>query len=265
MRIGELAAMVGVSTRTVRHYHHLGLLPEPPRLANGYREYGFRDAVALARVRHLAELGLTLDELRDALADDEGRELREVLLELDADLAREQEALAIRRERVAALLAEADLRPGGMVSLDMATMLRDMSAGGSKIATLDRELFGLMGTVAEPGDRARVAELMRPFTEPEALARSQALYHRLDELAGAGREDPRVAALAADLAAQFPDEIAAIIVANLGAAPAALRPEGHAPEGAAGGRLWGEAMLTELSPAQVEVFREIVLILKERE
>ncbi|MEU3168406.1 MerR family transcriptional regulator [Streptosporangium sp. NPDC006930] len=31
MRIGELAALVGVSTRTVRHYHHLGLLPEPLR------------------------------------------------------------------------------------------------------------------------------------------------------------------------------------------------------------------------------------------
>ena len=35
MRIGELAALVGVSTRTVRHYHHEGLLPEPERLANG--------------------------------------------------------------------------------------------------------------------------------------------------------------------------------------------------------------------------------------
>ena len=32
MRIGELAAAVGVTTRTVRHYHHLGLLPEPERL-----------------------------------------------------------------------------------------------------------------------------------------------------------------------------------------------------------------------------------------
>ncbi|WP_222720482.1 MerR family transcriptional regulator [Actinomadura sp. HBU206391] len=31
MRIGELAALVGVTTRTVRHYHHLGLLTEPGR------------------------------------------------------------------------------------------------------------------------------------------------------------------------------------------------------------------------------------------
>ncbi|GAA4240098.1 hypothetical protein GCM10022254_63580 [Actinomadura meridiana] len=33
MRIGELAALVRVSTRAVRHYHHVGLLPEPERLA----------------------------------------------------------------------------------------------------------------------------------------------------------------------------------------------------------------------------------------
>ncbi|MFE1561061.1 MerR family DNA-binding transcriptional regulator, partial [Streptomyces sp. NPDC058734] len=39
MRIGEIAALVGVSTRAVRHYHHVGLLPEPERRPNGYRAY----------------------------------------------------------------------------------------------------------------------------------------------------------------------------------------------------------------------------------
>jgi hypothetical protein len=38
------------------------------------------------------------------LADDEDRELREVLLELDADLARQQEAISVRRNRLAMLL-----------------------------------------------------------------------------------------------------------------------------------------------------------------
>lgn len=37
MRIGELAVTVGVTTRTVRHYQHLGLLPESERLAVGAR------------------------------------------------------------------------------------------------------------------------------------------------------------------------------------------------------------------------------------
>ena len=61
MRIGELAGLVGISTRAIRHYHDVGLLAEPARKANGYREYSLRDAVELARVRRLTELGLGLD------------------------------------------------------------------------------------------------------------------------------------------------------------------------------------------------------------
>ncbi|WP_147942349.1 MerR family transcriptional regulator [Microbispora sp. CSR-4] len=53
MRIGELAALAGVSTRTVRHYHHQGVLLQPPRRVNGYREYGLRDTLRLARARRL--------------------------------------------------------------------------------------------------------------------------------------------------------------------------------------------------------------------
>lgn len=86
MRIGELADLVGLSTRAVRHYHHRGLLPEPERRPNGYREYGLRDVIVLARVRRLTELGLSLAEVRDALADGHGRDLREMLTALDADL-----------------------------------------------------------------------------------------------------------------------------------------------------------------------------------
>jgi DNA-binding transcriptional MerR regulator len=48
MRIGELAGLVGISTRAIRHYHDVGL----------------------ARVRRLTELGLSLDEVGDALAGD---------------------------------------------------------------------------------------------------------------------------------------------------------------------------------------------------
>jgi hypothetical protein len=29
MRIGELAGLVGITTRAVRHHHRIGLLPEP--------------------------------------------------------------------------------------------------------------------------------------------------------------------------------------------------------------------------------------------
>ncbi|MEU7837169.1 MerR family transcriptional regulator [Nonomuraea sp. NPDC049129] len=261
MRIGELAALAGVSTRTVRHYHHLNLLPEPERLANGYREYRLRDAVALTRVRRLAELGMSLDEIRDVLADDQGRELREVLLELDADLARQQETIGVRRNRLAALLAETDLHPDSTVSPEMATVLRDLSVEGSKFAEMDRELLALMDTVADPADRAEFIDLFRPLTEPEALARGHALYARLDELADADPGDPRVSTLAADLAAHFPDEMATAMLANLDSAPEHMRPA--TPEDADGGQ-WLTTMYGELSAAQAEVFRLVMVMLKER-
>jgi DNA-binding transcriptional MerR regulator len=263
MRIGELAALVGVSTRTVRHYHHLGLLPEPVRLTNGYRDYRLRDAVALARVRRLAELGLSLDEIRDVLADDQSRELREVMAELDADLARQQEAIGARRARLAALLAEADLHPDSTVSPDMAAVLRDLSAGGSKFAAVDREWLALLDTVADPADRDRVLDLVRPLTEPDALARGHALYERLDELADAEAGDPRVPTLAADLAAHIPDEMATAMIAGR-AGPAGVATPAPDPRGNAAGEPWLEAMSAEVSPAQAEVFRQVVLMLREK-
>ncbi|GAA2603113.1 MerR family transcriptional regulator [Actinomadura fulvescens] len=252
MKIGELAALVGVSTRTVRHYHHLGLLPEPPRLSNGYREYRLRDAVILARVRRLAELGLALDEIRDVLADDQGKELREVLLELDADLAAQQEAIRLRRERLATLLTEDDLHPDSAVSPTMASVLRGLPAGGSKFAEFDREMLALVDTTAGPGDREAFAELLRPLTTPEALARGEAIYARLDELAEAAPDDPRVTELAAEIADHLPEEMKTMMLASVGDHPAEATENGR----------WLAEMSLSLAPAQAEVFHVLMTMLR---
>ncbi|MFJ9826422.1 MerR family transcriptional regulator [Streptomyces sp. NPDC101160] len=207
MRIGELAALVGVTPRAVRHYHRLGLLPEPVRRANGYREYGIRDAVLLARVRRLTELGLGLDEVGDVLADDEGRELVEVLKELDEDLGRQERVIRERRARLAELLAEARegrLAADGPVSPALAGLLAELPgpAAASPTAMKDREILLMLDTVVPEQDRARLMELMRGVA-PQAPA----LYARLDALADAAPDDPRVAAAGAALAAVLPDEV----------------------------------------------------------
>ncbi|SEG53782.1 MerR family regulatory protein [Thermomonospora echinospora] len=52
MRIGGLAALVGVSTRTVRHYHHLGLVPGQVRRILGFDVKGMVSLVLwVARTR----------------------------------------------------------------------------------------------------------------------------------------------------------------------------------------------------------------------
>ncbi|WP_432923601.1 MerR family transcriptional regulator [Microbispora sp. CA-135349] len=249
MRIGELAALAGVSTRTVRHYHHQGVLPEPARRVNGYREYGLRDALRLARARRLTELGLSLDEVRDVLAGDSTRELREILLELDADLARQEEAIRARRERLAALLSEESPSPDGAVSPRMAEFLRCLEpVRHSPFAAADAELLALLDTAAEPEDRDRLLELMRPLTTPEALARAEELYRRLAELDEADPADPRVGALAADFAAHLPRDLAAGLATTV---PSAGDP-------------FAQAFLADLSPAQAEVVRRVLALLADR-
>ena len=49
VRIGELGRRAGVSTRTLRHYEDLGLMPARRR-ANGYREYDEQDVVVVAEI-----------------------------------------------------------------------------------------------------------------------------------------------------------------------------------------------------------------------
>ncbi|MGW7411622.1 MerR family transcriptional regulator [Streptomyces sp. NPDC054863] len=208
MRIGEIAALVGITTRAVRHYHHVGLLPEPVRRANGYREYGLRDAVVLARIRRLTELGLGLDEVRDVVRDDAGRELAEVLGELDEDLARQEAEIGARRARIGMLLEQArdgSLSPEGPVSAELGELLRELPAAGDAAAK-DREMLALLDTTAPPEVRGRMVEALREAAAvPGAAERTQEVYALLDALADAPADDPRVAVAARALASCIPD------------------------------------------------------------
>lgn len=62
MRIGELAAVVGVSADTLRFYERSGWLPRPARGDNGYREYGDADVEHLRLLVDLRRLDVPLDQ-----------------------------------------------------------------------------------------------------------------------------------------------------------------------------------------------------------
>lgn len=62
MRIGELAAAVGVSTDTVRFYERSGWLPRASRRGNTYREYGQADVEHLRLIIDLRRLDLPLED-----------------------------------------------------------------------------------------------------------------------------------------------------------------------------------------------------------
>lgn len=70
--------MVGVSTRTIRHYHHEGLIPEPARDSSGYRRYTISDLAQLIRVRRLRDIGCSVEHIRRILSNEPSLSLREV-------------------------------------------------------------------------------------------------------------------------------------------------------------------------------------------
>ncbi|GAA5014255.1 MerR family transcriptional regulator [Streptomyces siamensis] len=63
MRIGELAARAGTTTRTLRYYESRGLLPAR-RGENGYRTYDEHDLRLLRQIRTLQDFGFDLEETR---------------------------------------------------------------------------------------------------------------------------------------------------------------------------------------------------------
>jgi len=65
--IQEIARLAGTTSRTLRHYDDIGLLP-PTRIAsNGYRHYDENALVRLQRILLLRELGLGLPQIAEVL------------------------------------------------------------------------------------------------------------------------------------------------------------------------------------------------------
>jgi len=261
VRIGELAGLVGTSTRAIRHYHRIGLLAEPARKANGYREYSLRDAVELARVRRLTELGLSLDEVGDALAGDAGRDLAEILCELDADLARQEEDIRQRRARLARLLrqAEADGRLSAQapVSPGLAALFDRMSdVAAAKpgpepaMAAKDREILAFLETTPPARDTGWLSELTQVLNaDPGAAGQAYAVYARLDELAGLPVDDSRVEETARALVAAIPETVRKVIPF----------PEGELEDTAGG---FAAAFYADFAPAQAAAIRRAIDLMR---
>lgn len=78
-RVGELAELAGVSTRTLRYYDRIGLLKPQGVEENGYRVYGTAEVDRLQQILFYRELGLELEaigRILDAPAFDRGAALR---------------------------------------------------------------------------------------------------------------------------------------------------------------------------------------------
>jgi MerR family copper efflux transcriptional regulator len=108
MKIGEVAQQTGVSTKTIRYYEDIGVLPEPERADNGYRDY---DEVTVSRLRFVRDAqatGLTLTEIASILdLRDQGQSTCHHVVELLErhleDLDRHIASLHKTRDQLAAM------------------------------------------------------------------------------------------------------------------------------------------------------------------
>ncbi|MGH2807825.1 MAG: MerR family transcriptional regulator [Actinomycetota bacterium] len=105
-KVGELAALAGVTVRTLHHYEGVGLLVPSERSNAGHRLYSVDDLSRLYRILALRRLGLTLDDVRSAM-DGDLVDLRETVkrhleqLEIELEL---QSKLRARLERLLTVL-----------------------------------------------------------------------------------------------------------------------------------------------------------------
>lgn len=160
LSIGQLSALTGVSSRAIRYYEELGVLPPPPRSPGGTRRYPREFRLYLEGALALKELGFRLDEIasigRAALGQPLPAEQRARLADL---LGRHVAALEHRLD-VLARLRGALLGEGG--KLRAAAGGRDGANGGN--GGNDR---GGDGEASRRGRRlARYAEILGVPADP---------------------------------------------------------------------------------------------------
>ncbi|MYS05907.1 MerR family DNA-binding transcriptional regulator [Streptomyces sp. SID6041] len=97
LTIGQAAAFVAITVKTVRHYHRLGLVAEPERDHSGYRRYGSADLLRLVQVRALAGAGVPLAEIGELL-DAEPDRFATALNDVRRRLTEQIEELTARRD-----------------------------------------------------------------------------------------------------------------------------------------------------------------------
>jgi DNA-binding transcriptional MerR regulator len=102
LTISRLSAYAGVTVRAVRHYHKIGLLPEPERDHSGYRIYDAAAVVRLIRIHTLADAGVPLARVQELL-DADPVEFADGVQEIDRELRARIQRLEGTRKRLARL------------------------------------------------------------------------------------------------------------------------------------------------------------------
>ncbi|MCX5102344.1 MerR family transcriptional regulator [Streptomyces sp. NBC_00264] len=194
--IGQAAAFVGVTVKTVRHYHKLGLVEEPERDSSGYRRYGSADLLRLVQARTLAAAGVPLAEIGELLDADAAR-FAAALVDVERQLTERIEELAARRDTLHRL------GDGNRALLpDRAVALLERMPGlgftAEEVAAA-REGLVLARALVPEGFDDHLAHVEHALRDPRFVALSK----RAAECAAWEPDDPRIAELATAMADHY--------------------------------------------------------------
>ncbi|MFI6533314.1 MerR family transcriptional regulator [Nonomuraea sp. NPDC050547] len=177
LTIGQLAAHAGVTVRAVRHYHHLGLLPEPERDASGYRRYGAAAVVDLIRIKTLADAGVPLARIDELLHASPGH-FAEAVTEIDDSLAEKMDQLREHRRRISELAAGDRLfLPGDVVRI----LDRERALGvGEALVRVERDVWIMLTAQTPQAVPEWVAVKSAALDDPAFVELYRTISHALD-------------------------------------------------------------------------------------
>ncbi|UFU07313.1 MerR family transcriptional regulator [Ruania halotolerans] len=239
LRSHDLANLAGTTPRALRHYHAIGLLPDVPRDANGYRRYSVDDLVTLLRIRQLAASGVPLRKIAGILDQDDLNQA-ELFARLDRELEEHVERIEAQR-RTLAQLSKLALRPGRYSD----------SAHPTRTQRLDQDVWTLLTTSGEVD--ADTAETVLDALDSTALAEQGAWYQEFERLEGHTRIDAASATRLAHRIAEF----AHAVWEAAGRAPAGDGPPIMA--------MVEQMQAQTLSPAQQDVWARFLSIIGRRQ
>ncbi|WP_380167597.1 MerR family transcriptional regulator [Jannaschia sp. R86511] len=180
MRSQHVAELAGVTVRTLRHYHQIGVLPEPARGSNGYRSYDLATIARLLRIRRLTELGVPLHQVERMLDTTPDEDL---LDEIDRQLLAAIERLQGQRRQISRLRRtgeRADL-PEGLAEL-LSFGPTEQAAG--VLSRLDQDTLLVIARVVGPDNLNQqalsdLAETLRPWKDDPGLVAASQDFDRL--------------------------------------------------------------------------------------
>jgi DNA-binding transcriptional MerR regulator len=196
--IKKLAAMAGVSVRTLHHYDAVGLVEPGTRSASGYRLYGEPELLRLQQVLFYRELDMSLEEigrLLDSPGFDPVAALEEHRRILDArarrlDRLMETVDRTIGRLKGESMLSDKELYEGftseevSKIEAEVKQRWGDTEAyqqSRKRVAKMSKEQLAAAKAEFEELDKAS-AELLRSGTAPESAAAQAVMARRFEHL-----------------------------------------------------------------------------------